>query len=134
MGQIDGQKRDGWITVLLNVSYHKAGSIINKYATSYVWCLTVHIHCMYAYNHSPHSLHHQSALYILYIIYTIYLPSVLDTAVGRQAHAYTACIVLVTLCNKYWQIDCHYIFCILVWSCLQCFDTVGWAAGRASSL
>jgi len=89
--------------------------------------------CMHTTIHHIHCI--ISPLCIYYILYILYIClQCFDTAVGRQAHAYTACIVLVTLCNKYWQIDCHYIFCILVWSCLQCFDTVGWAAGRASSL
>jgi len=29
---------------------------------------------------------------------------------------------------------CTFIFCLLICLCLQCFDTVGWAAGRASVL
>ena len=33
-----------------------------------------------------------------------------------------------------WQLVCNYARLLIVLFILQCFDTVGWAAGRASGL
>ena len=38
------------------------------------------------------------------------------------------------LISQYTIYRCDLMFCLVhVWTCLQCFDTVGWASGRASS-
>jgi len=37
-------------------------------------------------------------------------------------------------CSFFYFISGIFIFYLILYACLQCFDTVGWAAGRASGL
>ena len=50
---------------------------------------------------------------------------------GKATHGlgemtFSLCHLMLTLCMN--------MFYLIVMQCLQCFDTVGWAAGRASGL
>jgi len=60
-------------------------------------------------------------MYVVVVVAKVFVVC-LEFNIGRQAHP----------CK--WHLLLQINFNSLVYDCLQCFDTVGWAAGRASGL
>jgi len=55
-------------------------------------------------------------------------------AVCESWYSLISCIILDIDLSVCQSVFLHFVFYMSTWVCLQCFDAVGWAAGRASGL